>query len=348
MIPCVYPPTETRFVSSGLGYLPDCLSCTITEEHNSIFELELEYPINGSNYESLKKFNIILAKANDVTQAQPFDIYSIEEDSQSAKVRARHIGFRMEYIPCVPVETSNLGGLCSQLYSNNPYASNYGSEYQFNFNKVSESYVQTTYSSETIKSQRAVLKEAQEHFDTDFWLDRFNVYVGWRGRRDGLIYRAGINLVDLEREVGTEGAFNSVVALWYQQNQGIAGGRSALLTSDIPYPRTLILDVTSEYQTKPSEAGVLTPRANQELAKHDMNGSFALDVKLATVNKADIFHELEKVGVGDYVRVYHKKLGINVELRVVKLVYDALTETATSVSIGNYIKDLSNTIAEMR
>ena len=46
----LYPSTETEFQNNGLGALPDAISCTVTEERNGMYELEMQYPVSGSHY----------------------------------------------------------------------------------------------------------------------------------------------------------------------------------------------------------------------------------------------------------------------------------------------------------
>ena len=44
----LYPSTETEFQNNGLGALSDAISCTVTEERNGMYELEMQYPVSGS------------------------------------------------------------------------------------------------------------------------------------------------------------------------------------------------------------------------------------------------------------------------------------------------------------
>lgn len=59
MIPILYSSTEDNFTSNGLGRLRDCISCTVTEERNGIYECDFEYPINGENFDKIQLGRII-------------------------------------------------------------------------------------------------------------------------------------------------------------------------------------------------------------------------------------------------------------------------------------------------
>lgn len=76
MIPILYESTETVFTSNGLGRLRDCLSCTVTEERNGVFECEFEYPIDGANFDLIQCGRIIGVTHDDSGVLEPFDIVS--------------------------------------------------------------------------------------------------------------------------------------------------------------------------------------------------------------------------------------------------------------------------------
>lgn len=54
-IPRIYPDGATQASANGLGRLSDATRLEVTEEINGIFELEMDYPIDGINFELIKK-----------------------------------------------------------------------------------------------------------------------------------------------------------------------------------------------------------------------------------------------------------------------------------------------------
>ena len=54
MIPILYSETEREFKTNGIGRLVDAISCTVTEERNGEYELEMEYPESGKLFKELK------------------------------------------------------------------------------------------------------------------------------------------------------------------------------------------------------------------------------------------------------------------------------------------------------
>lgn len=79
MIPILYDKYEADFLSNGLGQLSDCLSCTVTEEVNGIYEVEFTYPMNGAYYEQLINYGGVIACTHDHNgDVQLFDIYKYD------------------------------------------------------------------------------------------------------------------------------------------------------------------------------------------------------------------------------------------------------------------------------
>ena len=71
MIPSLHVASETNFDTLGLGGLADAISCTVTEERNGEYELEMEYPVNGIHFNDLAVDRIIVAPNNDKDHGQP-------------------------------------------------------------------------------------------------------------------------------------------------------------------------------------------------------------------------------------------------------------------------------------
>ncbi len=89
----------TSFTSLGKGNLTDAISCTVTEEINGVFELEMTYPITGLHYSDIEIRDIIYAKANDDSGYQPFRIYSLSKPINGiVTVSAQHITYDLSGI----------------------------------------------------------------------------------------------------------------------------------------------------------------------------------------------------------------------------------------------------------
>ena len=58
-----------------VGFLPDALSCVVTEERNGVFELTLTYPVTGALFDKLQIDRFV--KANPTTpQTCSFSVFT--------------------------------------------------------------------------------------------------------------------------------------------------------------------------------------------------------------------------------------------------------------------------------
>ena len=96
MTPILFSKGATDFSTNGLGRLSDCISCTVTEERNGIYEVEFTYPITGAHYSEIEEGCVIACTHDDKHDVQPFDIYarSVPIDG-IVTFNARHISYRL-------------------------------------------------------------------------------------------------------------------------------------------------------------------------------------------------------------------------------------------------------------
>ena len=114
------------------------------------------------------------------------------------------------------------------------------------------------------------------------------------------------------------------------------------------YNRILPLDLTSEFNDKPTEEE-LSLVALLYINEHDL-GSPKVSLEVSFVNLSDASEYadlklLETVRLFDYVDVVFPKLGVNATAKVVKTIYDALAGRYESIELGNTKADLSTTIS---
>ena len=77
MIPILFPSTATEWTTQGLGALSDAISCTVTEERNGVYELEMQYPMSGIHFAEIADRCIIFAIPSPYRSPQPFRVYRI-------------------------------------------------------------------------------------------------------------------------------------------------------------------------------------------------------------------------------------------------------------------------------
>lgn len=112
MIPILYDKRETEFITNGIGLLTDAVSCLVTEERNSTYELTLVYPQSGHLAEYIEEDSIIKAKANDTDELQLFRIYKTgKQIGDNTTYYAEHISYELT---ANPVEHFNVSGVNAQ------------------------------------------------------------------------------------------------------------------------------------------------------------------------------------------------------------------------------------------
>jgi phage minor structural protein len=117
------------------------------------------------------------------------------------------------------------------------------------------------------------------------------------------------------------------------------------------YTRILSLDLTSEFDGKPTEAE-LALAAILYVNEHDL-GSPKVSIEVSFVNLSDSSEYkdialLEMVKMGDSVDIEFPKLGVSASAKVVKTHYDVLAGRYSSIELGSVKADLATTIAEVK
>ena len=365
MIPCLYEPNEYRFKSSGLGYLQEASVCEVTEERNGMFELYMEYPVGGSLQGSIKKYNIILAAPNEDDQAQPFDIYKIEQTGTLIKIYARHISYRLAYMPCdaindVSTVSDALAALSDAMafkVREHPYyEGQYPPEYRFTFTSDSDD-VTTAFYTETIYSAKEILNSIAKRYEKDLHYDKFSISLENRGANNGVTIRSGLNILDIDKEDTTDGAYNTVCCYYYKKDVGlIIGAARNVISNGVPkkpaYPLSVVKDKTRDYDdqgTIPARIDLIRD-AEALYPEQTLDGTVTLDVDMAVLwnsQEFETYKALLQVRLCDTVRIYYPEINIDAETTVEKIVYDVLGDSIKSISLSNKATDLSDTVASL-
>ena len=92
MIPILYDSAASSLNTNGIGRLSECLSCSVTEERNGDYTLELRYPVSGKLFPYLTVDSIIGAKPNRETDVDHFRVVSVNaESTDTVTVYARQV-----------------------------------------------------------------------------------------------------------------------------------------------------------------------------------------------------------------------------------------------------------------
>ena len=354
MIPVLFEYDATSFTTNGLGRLADCISCTVTEERNGIYELELQYPVTGIHFEDIQEGRIIAATHDNKGDIQPFDIYkSTKEIDGVVTFYAHHISYRLNEIPVGPFTASSISaaliGIADNSMISNPFT--------FWTNKsVSANYAVT------IPSSARSLLGGEENsildvygtgeYEFDVW--DVNLYAN-RGVASGLEIRYGKNLTDYENETDYADVINGVVPYWIGQT---ASGTDVIVTPAEPVMSSetlynhrdviIPLDMTDAFENQPTEAELITAAqsylTNNSVHLPDQTVDIEF-VELWKTEEYERFAPLQTLQLCDTLTVTYPQYGyISVSAKVVTVVFNVLLDRYDSITLGNIPTTLGDAI----
>lgn len=344
MIPVLYEATETAFTTNGLGRLADCISCSVTEERNGIYELEAVYPITGLHYADITEGRIILAQPFDGGLAQPFVIYKITKPlSGQITINAEHISYRLNDIIVLPFHAGSLAQVLLDIKQNSATTN------PFNFTTDISSVVE--YDNLVPTAARAILGGQQGSIldvygGYDYEFNRFDVILrSRRGADNGVTLRYGKNLIDLNDAVDMTGVYNGIVPYWVDDEEVAHTLPEVVIMGSVAGDRIRAVDLSGEFTDEDPTEAQLRAAAQDYLAQNQgwlPNNN--LTVSFVALWNTDEYKEiapLERVHMGDTVRVVYNKLGVDSSMRVIRTVYDTLLERYEEITLGDTTFNLS-------
>lgn len=353
MIPILYSGTEKDFLNNGLGRLSDAIKCTVEEERNGTYELEMTYPITGIHFDDIQENNIIYAPSEDGGVNQAFIIYKISKPLNGiVTINAQHISYLLNGFVVMPYTASSLADALNKINANSV------PETGFTFSTdVSLSKPFTLDSPRSIRSllggqDGSLLDVYGGH---DYYFNNFSVQLlAHRGNDNGVTIRYGKNLTDLKAVSDTTSVYTGIVPFWADTEGGnvvYVDGYVVYSEHAATYPYKYIkpVDFSSDFETAPSKAQLLA-RAESYLEnneewkiKSNIEVSF---VSLAQTEEYKNIAPLERVKLCDTVTVVYDKLGISFKTRVIKTVYNVLLNRYDSIELGDTTYTLAQAILQ--
>lgn len=334
MIPVLYTRNELAFTSNGVGRLVEAISCTVTEELNGIFELEMEYPVNGKYFSQIQSGGIIGVVYNG--KLQPFDINKVSTGVDGiCTVNASHVSNRLAF--------AWIGGgrnyrtLDQMIYSLNhtgqvPYA--YSFVYSTDIVSTGTIYWALRECAKSIMARLAVAFQGEIEYDV--WDVKL---LARRGTDTDIIVSYGKNISDMERELDWSSTWNAICPYW---DSGTASN-SPFTPSDAiqTVPQTPVIpkyvnfyETIDHYPTQQElyDAGVAYMNAEQPWVPFDNTQSTVLEVSDNDPAKG--------LRIGDTLTVVFTQAGIALEnTRVVGVEYNVLLERNDTITVGSPQKE---------
>lgn len=354
MNPTIFPVGETEFTTNGLGRV-NPKSCLVTEERNGMFELDMEIDISDKHFGDLKEGRLLYAPFDDTKKCQPFEIYRISAPMEgTVTVNAWHISYRTAKITVKPVTAASSAAAVTALQANVmgdcPFTLSTDIVREGNF---------TVEKPETLRSRLGGSEGSLlDVYGGEYVWDKYQIRLkSQRGSDTDVVIRYGKNLTELQKTTDFSEAWDSVVPFWLNTDE--ESGSSDLViypnaistgvTPKFGYRMTIPLDLSSEFQEKPTTAQ-LRERALAYLRDNAPTGvPTSIEVSFVQLWQTQEYARaaaLERLKLCDTVTIRHERLGIDHKAKIVKTVYDVLRERYDSMTIGEVRTNLGDIIRE--
>lgn len=339
---------STGFNGNGIGALPDCVSCTVTEQRNGSFELALEYPVDGLHYESLRQRALVRAKPNPFAEEQYFRIYKISRPMNGiVTVYARHISYDLSGVPVAPCSANRASTALVALQN--------AAAVPCDFTLWTDKSTQADFAIAKPRSMRSALGGADdsilEVFGGEFEWDNTTVKLhSSRGQDRGVSIRYGKNLLDVKQEENCAELYTGI----YPYYAGSEGAITLLPEKIVNAPgtydftRVLTVDLSAEFEDTPS-AEELREAAGKYIETNRIGvPAVSLTVSFAQLEQTEEYKNLallERVGLCDTVHVRFERLGVQADAKVITTTYNVLQDRYTSVELGDAKTTLADTVS---
>lgn len=348
MIPILFPAASTEWTTQGLGALSDAVSCTVTEERNGIFELEMQYPMSGVHFDEMQNRCIILAIPSPYRTAQPFRIYRITKPLNGiCTVYAQHISYDLSGVPLNPFTAGSapaaMAGLQSNAEGENPFTFWTDKSTAANFAVGVPSSIRSVLGGQT----GSVL----DVYGGEYAWDGYTVRLyNQRGQDNGVRIAYGKNLTDLEQDENISNVATGIYPYWADAdgNLVVCDPKVVPAPGSYGFTRVVPVDFSQDFDAAPTPAE-LQARAESYVQANNIGvPTVSIAVSFVQLEQTEEYRDLallEKCDLCDTVTVQFERLGVDAKAEIVKIATDVLLERYESVEIGSIRASIADTIA---
>ena len=345
MIPILYEKDETVFVSNGLGRLRDITEAKVVEERNGVYEMDFSIPITSEDYEQIQLGRIIGVTHDDTGDIQPFDIVSYEKPIDGVvKFHCTHISYRQSYLTVYGTNINSLADAFARLKN---YATP-ANPFTYETDKTSTGYLASI--TGVPKSVRSILGGTEgsilDAYGGEYEWDKFRVILhANRGTTRDFTIRYGVNMIDYNEELSTEGTYSACIPYWTDGTKAVRGSKVTWGNTVTGRGECIPLDVSDKFESKPTAAQVEA----KALSMMKINNAYSptQNIHVEFVRLQDMpeyagFGNLLQCGLCDTIKVIFPFSPSAATFKIVKTTWDVLGDRYESMELG----DLSTTLSE--
>lgn len=348
MIPVLYAPDETEFQTQGIGALTDAISCTVTEERNGAYELELQYPAGGIHFDDIADRCIITATPSPYRLPQPFRIYRITKPLGGVcTVYAQHISYDLSGVPLHPFSAQSAPQAMAGLQSN----ASVPSPFAFWTDKATAGTFTVSVPSATRSVLGGQAGSILDVYGGEYEWDKFTVKLhNRRGQDNGVTIRYGKNLTDLEQDRNIANVATGIYPYWTDADGNLVTCDPPIIPAPGTYnfTRVIPVDFSQDFDSQPTPQQ-LQARAESYVQANNIGvPTVSITASFVQLDQTEEYRHLallEKCDLCDTVTIQFEQLGVNAKAKIVAQQTDVLLERYLSVTIGDARTNIADTIA---
>ena len=329
--------------------LADAISCSVKEELNSKYELEMKYPVSGIHRGEIDYRTVILAKPDPISRPQPFRVYRVVPSSAgTVTVYARHLAYDLLGVPVSPFSANGVSGALLGLRQNSAV----DCPFTFSTDKTASGTFSVKVPTAAWRCLGGQEGSVLDIFGGEYQFDRWDVrLLSRRGEDRGVTIRYGKNLASLEQDKNCAEVYTGVYPFWTSMEGETVELNPPIIWAEGNYGFVNVLPLDcSEYFAEPPTGEQLTARAEKYMTDNKIGipkVSWKIQfIDLDTTDEYRGYEHLEQVLLGDSVTVIFPEMGVNASSRVVASDYDPIGERYYSVTLGSVRSDLAKTLSQ--
>lgn len=322
----------------GLGAL-DCISCSVTEERNGIYELEMEYPANGRLADSIAPFRFIKAKPNLTDDPQIFEIYKVGKNINGKfTINAHHISYRLSNMLITSGSANNVVSAVSMLQgatiSTEQFLIQTTKNTQGDFVITEPSSIRSWFGGK----QGSLL---DVYGGGEWYYDNLTAtLMEHRGENKGVQIRYGKNLTELSQEIDMTNLAGSILPYYKDPEGNVTTGTAVSTGVDIS--KEIAVDFSQDVDP---EADII-PQLEVLATSYVTNHNFTTMLNNITLDFVQLADYQESIALCDTVTVIFEPLGISASAKCIETVWDVLEERFTKITLGDPKPSITDTIQD--
>lgn len=346
--PILYKGDAADFFTLGLGPI-QMLKATVTQERNGIFIFEGEILTDSPLFPLVLENYLIKADADHLLKDQRFRIKRIVPNHNGkAEIYAEHVSYLSRELTIKP-EVSITG---SAQFALSQWKASIVESNPFVVDSDIPTSNKTKWRIDKVENPRMALGGVEgsilDRWGGEYRFDNYHIsLLQKRGTTAKTVLAYGRNITDFEQERNIANTYTSIApyAIYTddKENEVVVHVDGYAVDSQHinKYPNrvTLPVDFSSEFghDEIPTKARLLA-LANQYIKANEIGvPSTSIKVSFVDLSKSADYAEyafLEQVNLCDDVRVYYPKLGVNTVAKVIRTVWNVLTESYDEIEIG--------------